>query len=336
MELSSYQLHHSPLLQTASGEGLDVALFTNLTPDHLAWHGSHDAYRDAKARLFFNPPYPKVSVINADDAIGKQWLHNLEQQQRLAIAVTLDASRHTDLSLPLVTIENETILYMPVDSTGTAHTSPRVLASLTAWALVGEHNRYNLLLAVAGLLALNVLPPLALAAPSTEPSAELRQQLEQALQAFTGVEHRLEPVAHPWGIPCFNDSKATNPEAAITALRATADVPSPTVYLAGGLDKGTPLESWATCVLETAEHVILYGTCRERFANALRQVGYPSEQLQQVDTLHEAYQQASCVIEHWQRQAVLLLSPAAASQDQFTDFEQRGRAFKELVYQTPT
>lgn len=327
MELSSYQLHHSPTLATSEGGGAEVAIFTNLTPDHLQWHGSYDAYAQAKQRLFFNTPAPKVALLNQQDAQGQAWLQQLSHVGQNVQG--FGQSLNPTAPFPQWIVGETQIHYH-----ANADAPSMMLAELAHWPLLGSHNRENLVACIAAVAALGVYPL------KRQPTPAEQARLHRAMACFGGVEHRLEPVSHPWGIRCFNDSKATNPEAAMTALHAVHGYPA-VVCLAGGLDKETPLEAWASLMKTTCHHVVLYGRCAERFYHALLVAGFDAQQLVCVSTLTEAYQQALVWFKEQHTpealatgRHVLLLSPAAASQDQFADFEERGRHFKALVEKT--
>ena len=253
-ELSSFQLEDVHALRPR------VALLLNLEPDHLDRHGSLQAYRDAKLRIFENQRGEDVAVV-----------------PRGFGPVPGDARRvEFALDDPL-----------PAEP-----------------AIPGAHNRENAAAATAAARALGVP----------------EERIAEALRTFPGVEHRLEEVAVVNGVRWVNDSKATNVAA---ALRALAAFEAPIVLVAGGRGKGESFEPLASASRGRVKHALLIGETADELAQAL--AGVPHERL---GTLEAAVAAAA-------REAasgdVVLLSPAAASFDQFRDFEHRGEEFKRLV-----
>lgn len=174
--------------------------------------------------------------------------------------------------------------------------------------LPGAHNIENVMAAAAAALVFDVAP----------------ERIAEVVRGFTGVEHRLEFVAEEGGIRFYNDSKATNPASSIKGLEAfDADI----VWLAGGRNKGNDFTRLAQAAAARARSAVLFGEAASEIGAALAvsQVPFVS-----VATFEEA-------VEAGRRQArpgdVVLLSPACASFDMFTDYEERGRRFKSLVAQ---
>jgi UDP-N-acetylmuramoylalanine--D-glutamate ligase len=178
----------------------------------------------------------------------------------------------------------------------------------------GAHNRQNLLLAAAvGMHA------------GLEPAA-----MEAAFRSFPGVPHRLERIRERRGIRWYNDSKATNYDAAEVALKA---LDGPLVVLAGGEAKQGGASGWLTQLQRQATAVVLFGAARELFASMMREVGY-SGVVMLCEGLAEAVEQADRLSGRGGVRAVLL-SPACASFDQYRDFEARGEHFRQLVAALP-
>lgn len=312
VELSSAQLSFSPTFQAT------VAVFLNLTPDHVSWHGSLAAYAEAKRRLFVGPQAPAWAVMNAEDPTARSWHNDLPSQtlwyarQREAIAglgpnaVFLDAEgrfilRRQGLETPVGLAASD----LPLKG---AHNHANVLAAIGACALLPE-----------ALLpdVFNSPPPLSLA------------EIAQACRTFAGVAHRIEPVGvisrGAYRVALYNDSKATNTDAAIQALRALA--PHRPILIAGGRPKDEPLQAFVAEVHAHARAVTLLGEAQSRFESALRASGY--QDVYPCDTLERALDKAlalSCG-------EPVLFSPACASFDQFQNFEHRGEVFKALVAQ---
>jgi UDP-N-acetylmuramoylalanine--D-glutamate ligase len=174
----------------------------------------------------------------------------------------------------------------------------------------GDHNRQNLLMATAAGLAAGLSPA----------------SLEAAFRSFPGVPHRLERIRELEGVQWFNDSKATNYDAAEVALRALT---GPLVVLAGGQSKQGEAAGWIAELKRQAAAVILFGAAREEFANLLSEADYRAR-VERVAGLEEAVPLAADLARSCGSSAVLL-SPACASFDQYSDFEARGDHFRRLV-----
>jgi UDP-N-acetylmuramoylalanine--D-glutamate ligase len=174
----------------------------------------------------------------------------------------------------------------------------------------GAHNRQNMLLAVAAGLEAGL-----------EAAA-----MEAALRSFPGVPHRLEQIRQKDGVCFFNDSKATNYDAAEVALQA---LDGPLVVLAGGQSKRGEAASWVTGLCNKAPAVVLYGQAREEFATLLAEQGYGGR-VEICPGLDEAVPLAAALAHEFACPGVLL-SPACASFDQYSDFEARGDHFRSLV-----
>jgi UDP-N-acetylmuramoylalanine--D-glutamate ligase len=152
--------------------------------------------------------------------------------------------------------------------------------------------------------------------------------LAGAFRRFPGVPHRLERIRHCRGVTWFNDSKATNYDAAEVALRA---LPGPLVVLAGGQSKRGDASGWLRCLRQQAAAVILFGAAQQEFAELLAAGGYEGT-LKLVAGLEQAVPLAESLALQMGCSAVLL-SPACASFDQYSDFEARGDHFRVLVNQ---
>jgi UDP-N-acetylmuramoylalanine--D-glutamate ligase len=174
----------------------------------------------------------------------------------------------------------------------------------------GEHNRQNMLMAVAAGLAAGLSG----------------SQMELGLASFPGVPHRLEYLGEREGISFYNDSKATNYDAAEMALRA---LEGPLVVLAGGEAKIGDAGGWVAALERQSRAVVLFGAAQDTFANLLRESRYSGTMLR-VNGLEQAVPLAAETARSEGCRAVLL-SPACASFDQYRNFEERGDHFRALV-----
>ena len=147
------------------------------------------------------------------------------------------------------------------------------------------------------------------------------------IEAFTAVEHRIEYVAEKNGVVYYNDSKGTNPDAAIRGIRA---MDRPTVLIGGGYDKDSSYEEWIQAFDGKVKYLVLVGQTKEKIAKAARSCGF--EHILMAETFEEAF--ALCV-EKAQPGDAVLLSPACASWGMFPNYEVRGKVFKELVHALP-
>ncbi len=291
VEMSSYQIESCPRVSPR------VGIWTTLTPDHLERHGNLDNYRAIKRQLLTRSG---VRILNGDDADlrahASSWDH----------AVWVSAGPRQELApgiRPDLWIEGGRVW---VDRDGQSID----LLAADALAMPGAHNRQNMLLAVAAGLEAGL-----------EGAA-----MEAALRSFPGVPHRLELIRQKDGVRFYNDSKATNYDAAEVALQA---VDGPLVVLAGGQSKRGEAASWVTGLCSKAPAVVLYGQAREEFATLLAEQGYGGR-VESCLGLDEAVPLAAALAHEFACPGVLL-SPACASFDQYSDFEARGDHFRSLV-----
>ena len=288
VELSSYQIEAAPELAPAIG------IWTTLTPDHLERHGTLEAYRAIKRQLL---EQSGLRILNADDPDLRSRAASWDQ----ALWITAGAREAAlDAGIdPHLWIE-----------AGEVWDADGPLFPAAALAMPGDHNRQNLLMATAAALAAGLTPAV----------------IEAACRSFPGVPHRLERIREHGGITWFNDSKATNYDAAEVALRA---LQGPLVVLAGGQSKQGDAAGWIAQLQRQAAVVILYGAARQEFAGLLAAGGYGGR-VESVEGLDRAVPLARELAAQGACPAVLL-SPACASFDQYSDFEARGDHFRRLV-----
>ena len=291
LELSSFQLHRLAWIRQSPR----VAVVTNLSPNHLDWHGTFASYEKAKQHIVhYQSPRDQV-VLNADDERLRGW-------------ASLCRGRVAWFSIhgPVETgcyLRDGQVVYR--DAGG-----ERTVCPSDSLRLPGPHNQANLLAAVT-VACLEGLP-----------STVIRSTVE----AFRGVEHRLEEVAIVNGVGYYNDSACTTPVSTVTALRAFE---KPGVLIAGGYDKGVAFEGMAEEAGRRARAVVLIGVTANAIESAItvnRAVGEPV--IARAETLDDAVRQSAGLARPGD---VVVLSPGCASYDMFTNFEERGRRFKDAV-----
>ena len=298
IELSELQL---PTLS----RGTDIALYTHVTSDHLDRHGTLEAYRAVKRRLAELLPVDGRLVLNAEDPVSSQFEH--------ATAAPVVFYRRGEPLPGGVGVRDRWIVAADVpqlESGAPAMTGPdgRIMP-IDEILLLGEHNISNVLAAVAAGLLFGVAP----------------DAIRRAVGEFTGVEHRLEPVANVDGVLFINDSQGTQPDAVIAALRSFAP---PIVLICGGRSKNVPIDALAAEVAQRAAAVIVIGETADEFETAFRAAG--AQRIDHARDLEAAARRADATA-HELGGATVLLSPAATSFDMFVDYAARGAAFKEIV-----
>ncbi|MEB3254855.1 MAG: UDP-N-acetylmuramoyl-L-alanine--D-glutamate ligase [Synechococcaceae cyanobacterium] len=291
VEVSSYQIEQTPELAPAIG------LWTTLTPDHLERHGTLDNYRAIKRSLLERS---QLRILNADDPDLR------ERAASWDAAEWVTAGPRHDLPPGL-----QPRLWM---EDGLVCSAEGPLFPGDCLAMPGAHNRQNLLMATAVGAHVGLAPA----------------GMEAAFRTFPGVPHRLERLRTRQGVSWFNDSKATNYDAAEVALRA---LEGPLVVLAGGEAKQGDPRAWLQQLHRQASAVVLFGAARHAFAALLAETGYPGT-VAQGEGMEEAVAHADRLSAGGTARAVLL-SPACASFDQYRDFEARGDHFRQLVAALP-
>ncbi|QQS46289.1 MAG: UDP-N-acetylmuramoyl-L-alanine--D-glutamate ligase [Acidobacteriota bacterium] len=283
-ELSSFQLEAIDRLHT------DVAVLINITPDHLDRYDSMDDYAAAKSNIFRNQTEDDLAVLNADD-------ERVSKMDRLTRARSVFFSRRRELDDGIFL--RGTLVLERRDG------SERVLIDRSQITLMGDHNLEN------------VMAALAVGSFCGVPAETMRSTIAR----FKGVEHRLEFVAEIEGIRFYNDSKATNVDAAIKSLEA---FPGNVIAILGGKDKGGDFAPLARLVRERCRAAILIGAAAPKIEAALDNTC----PLHRAATMEEAVDLGFSLGSPGD---VVLLAPACASFDMFTSYEHRGRVFKEAV-----
>ncbi len=284
VELSSFQLEFVDRLHPA------VAAILNLTPDHLDRHASFEEYAGIKRRIFANQTAADYAVLNADDR------HTVAAQAGIR-AVTTFFSRRQEVARGAF-LRAGRAFYRDGDGETELFAVARVL-------MKGEHNLENALAACAVTLPVGAAP----------------ESAARIIGTFRGVEHRLEWVADIDGVSYYNDSKATNVDAALRALEA---FPGNLLWIAGGRDKGGDFSLLEPAARRKVKHLVLVGEA----AGKIREVLARAVEISEAPGLPEAVR----LCRHLARPGdTVLLAPACASFDMFRNYEERGRVFKDAV-----
>jgi UDP-N-acetylmuramoylalanine--D-glutamate ligase len=307
IELSELQL---PTLT----RGTTVAVYTNVTSDHLDRHGSLSAYRAVKRRLAELVDPDGALVLNAEDPVVGSYAG-----LGLAPAVLYRAEHPLPGGVGVVDewIVAAGVERLPMAGGGTAATGPggRILP-IGELQIPGRHNVSNAMAAVATALLFGVAP----------------DAIRAAAAGFRGVEHRLELVAEIDGVRFVNDSQGTQPDAVVAALHAFEP---PIVLIAGGRDKDIDLSALPPVVASRAAAAVLIGESGPRLGAMFREAGLA--RTEEAVTLEGAIERADAIARELRalrgraQIATVLMSPAAASFDMFVDYAARGLAFKQHV-----
>ena len=284
-EVSSFQL------ETIHSFRPEVSAILNITPDHLNRHHTMQCYIDTKARIAENQTKDQICVLNYEDS----------ELKKLADKIPADIFWFSS-ARPLergIWLDGEDIIYKDTEEIK--------ICTIHDMQLLGVHNYENVMAAVAITMHMGV--PV--------------ECIRKAIAEFKAVEHRIEFVREVHGVKYYNDSKGTNPDAAIKAVQAMV---TPTVVIGGGYDKESSYDEWIQAFDGKVRYLVLIGQTKEKIKAAAEKNGFHDIIL--CEDLKEAVQ--VCADKANAGDAVLL-SPACASWGQFDNYEQRGQMFKEYV-----
>ena len=287
VEVSSFQL------ETIRNFHPQVAVFLNVTPNHMDRYESFTDYAAAKHRIFSRQEPGDVAVLNADDEVVASWASGLR-----AHVVRFSIKRELDEGLFL---RGGKVVSRTPDG-------ERVLMLRDEMKLRGLHNVENVLASLAAGLSCGARP----------------ESMQDTVRRFEPVEHRLEFVAEFAGVKFYNDSKATSVDAALKALEAFQDDSGKIVLILGGRGKKAPYAPLALLVREKVRKLILIGEDAELIASELGQQAPIERATDMKEAVGRSFQAA-------ESGDVVLLAPACASFDMFDSFEHRGRVFKDEV-----
>ena len=279
LEISNFQLVNIDKFRP------EVATIINLTPDHIDFMGSLDNYYKSKTEVYRNMADSDVFLLNADDPVVKEYTDRYPVKCAKESFSTDSQSADCIAKDGYLEIKGEKII------------------PLNAIKIVGKHNLQNVMIAVSAAKAIGISNDIIL----------------EAVSSFKGVEHRIEFVREIDGVKYYNDSKGTNTDATITALKA---FDRGVILLVGGFEKGLPMDEMKKH-LGCVKKIIGFGACGARLVHDL--VG---EDGIVVTTLDEAVAEANKIAESGD---TVLLSPTTSSFDQYTCFEERGDHFKKII-----
>ena len=284
-EMSSFQL------ETIHEFRPKVSAILNITPDHLNRHHTMEAYIKAKEDIAKNQTKEDTCVLNYEDEVTRKFGETVK-----ANVLYFSSQRKLDRGIYLA---GGNIIFKQDEEI--------LVCNVNELKLLGTHNYENVMAAVA------------MAAAYGTPMEIIRRTIKE----FAGVEHRIEFVREKDGVAYYNDSKGTNPDAAIKGIQA---MNRPTVLIGGGYDKDSEYEEWIQAFDGKVKLLVLVGATKEKIAKAAERVGFVSYVM--ADSFEEAVEKC---IEAAKSGDAVLLSPACASWGMFKNYEERGDKFKELV-----
>ncbi len=285
LELSSFQL-------MTMKKSPDMALVTNVAPNHLDKHRDMDEYVNAKKNIFQNPPHPKVVVLNADNDITRSFAASAGEGTRFFSrrdvvengAFCDDGAIYASLSGKAEKIMDAKDIFIP-----------------------GQHNVENYLGAFALLYG-----------------QVKNESMVSTARTFRGVEHRIELVRELRGVKYYNDSIASSPSRTRAGLRS---FDRKVILIAGGKDKGVPFDSLGEDIREHVKTLVLTGLTADKIGKAAVDAGFTGPIIKK-DDFRDAVLAAAAAAEEGD---VVILSPACTSFDRFRNFAERGNYFKEIV-----
>ena len=288
LEVSSFQL------ETIIDFKPNVSAILNITPDHLNRHHTFENYSAIKKEICMNQTAQDHCILNYDDEQLREFGDSGECKAKVVFFSVKNTLKEG------VYVDNNTVYY-------SSPAKKVAVLSLDEVQLLGRHNHENICAAVAMAVVEGV---------------DI-DDIRQACYEFKAVEHRVEFVREKYGVKYYNDSKATNPDAAIQGLNA---MPGPTILIAGGYDKQSVYDEWAKLFKDKLKYLVLIGSTRDKIAECAKKHGFNN--IMYAETLQEAVRVCDSYADEGD---YVLLSPACASWGMFDNYEQRGDIFKSCV-----
>ena len=273
----------------------NIAIITNISPDHLdRYNYDYNLYIESKFRITKNQTEADYLIYDNEDEAIQNWLKNNKiKANKIPFSLTTKPEKEGAF------LENNTI--------NSIINNEQFTMPINEIALEGKHNIKNAMAATAVSQLLNIR----------------KQTIRESMSNFQGVEHRLEKVLKIQGVQYINDSKATNVNSVFYALDS---VSAPTVWILGGVDKGNDYDELMPLVREKVKAIICLGVDNVKISNAFNNV---VDIMVETTSMTEAVQIAQRLAE---KGDTVLLSPACASFDLFESYEDRGKQFKQAVF----
>jgi UDP-N-acetylmuramoylalanine--D-glutamate ligase len=287
LELSSFQLDGIVSFRP------DIAVITNISPDHLdRYEYNYENYIAAKFRITMNQEPGDYLIVDHDDQQISKWIN---QNQTKAQIIPFSISQKLEYGV-----------YLNQNKMEINFNDDEFIIETETIALEGKHNLKNAMAATSVAKLMNIR----------------KATIRESLASFQGVEHRLEKVLKIQNVQYINDSKATNVNATFFALDS---MNSPVVWIVGGVDKGNDYTELMPLVREKVKAIVCLGVDNKKIIDAF---GNVVDMMIEVDSMEDAVKMASRLSE---KGDTVLLSPACASFDLFENYEDRGRKFKQAV-----
>ena len=285
-EISSFQL------EAVDNFHAQVSAILNITPDHLNRHHTMECYAEMKQNITNNQTKEDTCVLNYDNPYTREFGEKCPAKVVFfSTSEKLKDGFYLDGEEIFMSIAGEAVKVMNIHDMN----------------LVGMCNVENVMAAIAMAVAMGV------------PFSTILRVVRE----FKAVEHRIEFVATKNGVDYYNDSKGTNPDAAIQGIKAMS---KPTILIGGGYDKGSEYDEWIENFGDTVKMLVLIGQTKEKIAECAQKHGFNKFVFK--DTFEEALEYCSSNAKEGE---AVLLSPASASWDMFPNYETRGKKFKEYV-----
>ncbi len=288
LELSSFQLH-------TIDKCPQIAVVTNVTPNHLDWHTDLKEYEDAKKNIFLNQNDNDITVLNYDNEVTKNFAAETKNH--------IFFSRKHNLENGICLFENNIVLKEDGKIKET-------ILDINTIKIPGMHNVENYMAAIAATICMVSV-----------------ETIRYVAANFGGVPHRIEFVREIDGVKYYNDSIASSPARTTAGLVSFGS--NKVILIAGGYDKKIPFKDFGEVVNKYVKKLVLVGATSDKIEEAVKSSkNYTDLPLYKEDTFKNAVMRAKAVAD---RGDVVILSPACASFDLFKNFEERGNTFKDIV-----
>lgn len=285
-EVSSFQL------ETIMDFRPNVSAILNIAPDHLNRHKTMENYIKIKESITRNQTEEDSCILNYDDEVLREFGQSLKTK-----VIYFSSTKRLESGFFL---EEDMIIFKE----GEKETQ---VANVHELKLLGRHNYENVMAAAAIGLELGI--PM--------------ESIQKTIKEFKAVEHRIEFVLERAGVKYYNDSKGTNPDAAIQAVKA---MPGPTLLIAGGYDKNSEYDQWIQSFGSKVKYLVLLGQTRDKIAECAKKHGFT--EIMYAEDMAEAVRVCASYANMGDN---VLLSPACASWGMYKNYEERGDVFKQSV-----